>query len=137
MKVKGQPPAWAMEIIRNEARRRGRAMPDVLWRRRRKDHREESSSGSASPPGLDKDYPNGALSIMAGNDRVDQKYVLCHEIAHWLRCPDDIHTPEYWDLAWRIFRRWNLPINYVRERAGAYRAEAETAYQRSRRRLRR
>jgi hypothetical protein len=72
------------------------------------------------------------ITITAGHDRKDQKYVLIHELAHWLCPAGAAHNALYWDKAWELFRRYKVPIRYAKERSGAYRNGAIAAYQRSR-----
>ena len=76
------------------------------------------------------------ISIVAGNNRIDARLVLLHELAHWVLprygsaqfYGHEGHTPEFWDIAWMLYR-WNkLPINYCKQREGEYRKEALIAY---------
>ena len=60
------------------------------------------------------------ISIAAGRDRVDQRLVVCHELAHWLGKPDEGHTIEFWLRAWRLYRRYRVPVHYALAREGAY-----------------
>lgn len=64
--------------------------------------------------------------------RDDQRLTLLHELAHWLCGPGEHHPPLFWDTAWRLYRRYKVPINYAKAREGSYRKESIAAYSRSR-----
>ena len=84
--------------------------------------------------------------------RAEQKLVLLHEVAHWLTpfekqavtygrggdwydrdgnkadAPTGTrylsHTATFWDTAWRLFRRYKVPLTYAKVREGNYRKGA-------------
>jgi hypothetical protein len=105
-------PAWADRIVREVARARRRPAPELRWRRAR----TRRSAGSADSY-LHKD---AVISIVAGRDVVDQRLVVCHELAHWLGEPDEGHTLKYWLRAWKLYRRYRVPIHYALAREGGY-----------------
>ena len=107
------PPAWAERIVRQVARSRRRRPPELRWRRTRR----LRSAGSADSPvraGV------GGVSIAAGRDPVDQRLVLCHELAHWLGPPDEGHSLTFWLRAWRLYREYRVPIHYALAREGEF-----------------
>jgi predicted metal-dependent hydrolase len=122
-------PAWAERILREVARANRRRPPELRWRR----SRYRRSAGSASIAGRNH---NGSISIDAGRDVVDQRLVLCHELAHWLSRPDENHSIAFWLRAWRLYRRYRVPIYYALAREGKHEG-AVLAYQMSLRRGRR
>ena len=71
------------------------------------------------------------ITICLGSDRVDAKLVILHEIAHWALPWKEHHSPRFWDLAWWLYRKFNMPIRYCLEREKQYRKEAVKAYRRS------
>ena len=105
-------PAWAERIVREVARARRRPAPILRWRRAR----TRRSAGSAHSHLQE----NGSVSIAAGRDPVDQRLVLCHELAHWLSAPDEGHTQTFWSRAWKLYRRYRVPIHYALVREGQY-----------------
>ena len=107
------PPIWAERIVREVARARRRRPPELRWRRARR----LRSAGSADSP---KKADAGGISIAAGRDPVDQRLVLCHELAHWLSRPDEGHTMAFWLRAWRLYRRYRVPIHYALAREGEF-----------------
>jgi hypothetical protein len=111
-------PEWAENIVRDAARRRRRRPADLRWRRSR---RRRSAGSADSPEGL----TNGTISIVAGRDPVDQRLVLCHELAHWLGPPNDGHSPAFWRRAWQLFRRYRVPIYYALAREGDFHGAIE------------
>jgi len=105
-------PAWAERIVRDVARARRRPAPILRWRKTRR----RRSAGSADSH-LHKDP---VVSMAAGRDVVDQRLVLLHELAHWLGRPDEGHTHAFWVRAWRLFRRYRVPVHYALAREGEY-----------------
>ena len=106
-------PVWAERIVREVARSRRRRVPELSWRRTRR----LRSAGSADSPlraGV------GGISIAAGRDPVDQRLVLCHELAHWLGPPAEGHEMAFWLRAWQLYRRYRVPIHYALAREGAF-----------------
>jgi hypothetical protein len=69
------------------------------------------------------------VSVAAGRDPVDQRLVLLHELAHWLGRPDEGHSLNFWLRAWRLFRRYRVPVHYALAREGAYEGAVQ-AYRR-------
>lgn len=116
-------PRWAQDLTIQVAIDEGRdALPDLTWRHRQGQH----TSGHTKH----RDYGGGVV-ITAGKCRKDQKLVLLHELAHWL-LPHVRHNGEFWDKAWELFHRYNVPIRYAREREGLYLKGSIAAYHRSR-----
>ena len=72
------------------------------------------------------------LTVWAGRRKLDQKLVLLHELAHWLRPPDERHSPAFWALAWELYRRHRVPIKYALRSEGAYKQGATRAYLKAR-----
>ncbi len=68
---------------------------------------------------------------MAGTDKVDQKIVLLHELAHWVNPQVAAHTAQFWDLAWVLFRQYRLPVQRTLVREGNYRRGALAAARRA------
>ena len=115
-------PPWAQRIVRDVARSSRRPQPDLRWR----ETRRRRSAGSAA------DERNGdqpAIFIGAGRDTIDQRLVLCHELAHWLVGPGEGHSLRFWRCAWRLYRRYRVPIHYALAREGEYEG-AIVAYKR-------
>ncbi len=106
-------PAWAERIVSNVARSSRRPQPDLRWRTTRR----RRSAGSAVDE-LDGNRP--AISVAAGRDAIDQRLVLCHELAHWLVGPGEGHSLRFWRSAWRLYRRYRVPIHYALAREGEY-----------------
>ncbi len=111
-------PAWADRIVREVARARRRPPPTVRWRRRR----SLRSAGSADSH---QHRDGGVVSVAAGRDPVDQRLVLCHELAHWLGRPGEGHTLAFWMRAWRLYRRYRVPTYHALAREGAFNGAIE------------
>ena len=116
-------PRWAHDLTIRVAIDEGRdTLPDLTWRR----SRYELSSGHTKHI-----LCGGGVVIPAGTCRKDQKLLLLHELAHWLT-PGEQHSAVYWDQAWRLYRRYNVPIRYAKKREGEYLKGSAAAYRRSR-----
>lgn len=64
-----------------------------------------------------------SIKVWAGPDECDARVVLLHELAHWIT--GDLHTPRFWDCAWRLFKRYmRNDLDYVLAREAEYRVEA-------------
>jgi hypothetical protein len=88
------------------------------------------------------------IKINIGTDRKDAKLVLLHELTHWMlprikklygygiwqreMVTVTGHTPEFWDLAWSLYRWAKLPVAYCKSREFNYKAGAKDGYLRSR-----
>jgi hypothetical protein len=115
-------PDWADRIVREVARARRRPAPALHWRRSRR----RRSAGSADS--YMRKHP--AISVVAGRDVVDQRLILLHELAHWLGPPGEGHSMAFWIRAWKLFRRYRVPVHYALAREGAYEGAVQ-AYKKS------
>lgn len=92
-------PMWAQNLVLDVALAAGRDdVPDLTWRRSRK---AWGTSGC---------YVHGDNRIVvtagAGRDRREERFVLLHELAHWL--VQDGHTNAFWEQAFRLYRQHGL-----------------------------
>jgi len=143
-------PKWAQELTLQVAIDEGRDdLPEIIWRKRRRPRvsarakllfgsperverfRKQSDWRRVGSSGHCREGLITRIVITAGTDRKDQKLVLLHELAHWLSSRKENHGPIFWDKAWELFRRYNVPIQYAKKRSGDYRKEAIAAYKRS------
>ena len=106
-------PPWAERIVKDVARARRRRPPAIRWRRAR----TRRSAGSADSH---LSWNGGGVSVAAGRDPVDQRLVLLHELAHWLGHPGEGHNRAFWTRAWKLYRRYRVPIHYALAREGEY-----------------
>lgn len=130
------PPSWAQDLVINTliAFKPDAEIPKLKWRKCTR----ESTSGKCG------EY----LTINAGHRHRDAKLVLLHELAHWLLprvrktygrgewakelvVPQG-HTPEFWDLAWTLYKWAGLPVSYCKSREYGYKVGARKGYLRSR-----
>ena len=54
--------------------------------------------------------------------------VLLHELAHAICPPSEHHGELFWTTAWKLYRRFNLPIRKVKVHEEAYRKTAHFGY---------
>ncbi len=129
-------PKWAQQIIAAECAARGIPEPEMVWRHSKTALGSTGRCGTKRivvtvainpppywTPDWERHYPLSA--------RADQKITLLHELAHWFT-QGEHHSPRFWDVAWALFRRYNVPLRYAAWREGLYRKEATAAYRRSR-----
>lgn len=108
-------PAWAVALRDEVSIAEGIAPPELTWRKR--------SDGAISGR-----YATGEhriiLSVGKGQDRVSQRTYLLHELAHAIAPNDEHHGSLFYDIAWRLFLRYKLPIRRTLLDEGRYKAEA-------------
>jgi len=120
-------------------------LPDIKWRQSHTSWNFETDRPALRKTSSGVCYENH-ITIVQGKDRIDNKLVILHELAHWalpLKSegieghPPNIyghegHTPRFWDLAWQLYREFKLPILYCKKRELEYRKGSLAAYHRSR-----
>ncbi len=95
-------PAWATALVAEVCTDAGVAPPRLVWRRRRSD----SSTGVARRSA-------GMIAVRAGEDPLDQRLTLLHELAHWLSPPprrrrSPHHGRAFYRVAFALYRRHGL-----------------------------
>lgn len=95
-------PAWATALVAEVCTDAGVARPRLVWRRRRSD----SSTGVARRGA-------GMIAVRAGEDPLDQRLTLLHELAHWLSPParrrrSAHHGRAFYRVAFALYRRHGL-----------------------------
>ena len=143
------PPKWAQDLTLQVALDEDRDdVPDIVWRRRRGPRLTpgmktllrgvgrdvgEWMRHARSQQGTSGHYrwSVNRITLTAGGERQGQKLILLHELAHWLSPRGEHHGDNFWDTAWRLYRRYRIPIRFAREREGSYRKGALAAYRRS------
>jgi hypothetical protein len=97
------PPVWATELVAAICADAAVAPPRLTWRRRRGTH----STGVAR-------RSVGTISVRAGDDPLDQRLTLLHELAHWLSPPASRgrrvrhHDRGFYRVAFGLYRRHGL-----------------------------
>lgn len=98
-------PAWASELVARVCAEAAVAPPHLTWRRRAASH----STGVAR-------RQLGLISVRAGEDPLDQRLTLLHELAHWLT-PVPVrrrgtrathHGRDFYRVAFDLYRRHGL-----------------------------
>lgn len=130
----GAPPAWARTLIDDVLTAEGidPGSVSVTWRRAR----WRQGTFFRIPPSK---YSAGhawvaSLTISAGSDRVDQRLSVLHELAHVIRCRQDLtahHDETFWLIFWRLFLTYGRGITnkYALWREGRYMIGALTTAQ--------
>lgn len=123
-----RPPIWALELLRRVAwdEQIPSVLPKLRWRK--------SSTKVLSRGTWYIDH--NEILVTAGKDRGDQKMTLLHEAAHWVAdmqagSRPQHHNEVFWDTAWRLYRRYGVPLRIAYKREKRYRKGAAAAYRRS------
>jgi hypothetical protein len=99
------PPDWASTLVTEVCTDAGVPPPRLAWRRRSGTH----STGVARRHA-------GSISVRAGEDPLDQRLTLLHELAHWL-APQPARRPgarvrhhdrTFYRIAFALYRRHGL-----------------------------
>ena len=98
-------PAWAAALVAEVCANASVTPPTVGWRRRRGTH----STGVTR-------HHLGAIAVRAGDDELDQRLTLLHELAHWLtpvarrrRRGTAHHGRAFYATAFALYRRHGIP----------------------------
>jgi hypothetical protein len=96
------PPAWATALAAEVCAAAGVTPPRLAWRRRR----GTASTGVARRRA-------GMIAVRAGDDPLDQRLTLLHELAHWLAPParrrrSPHHGRPFYRIAFELYRRHGL-----------------------------
>jgi hypothetical protein len=97
-------PAWAAALVAEICADASVTPPHVGWRRRRGTH----STGVTR-------HHLGAIAVRAGEDELDQRLTLLHELAHWLtpvarrRRRTAHHGRAFYATAFELYRRHGIP----------------------------
>jgi hypothetical protein len=97
------PPAWASDLVDRVCAEAAVAPPRLAWRRRR-----GSMSTGVARRGI------GVIAVRAGDDPLDQRLTLLHELAHWLAPPSRRrrslhHGRAFYRVAFALYRRHGVP----------------------------
>lgn len=152
MKTSQKTPAWAIELVNQVCNDYKRTLPEVLswkalratpkWTYYRDGSRRlvlprTSSSGTTYKEYVKSWRPyklgKGKIHVTAGKSLEDQKLVLLHELAHWIVIKNKTqgHTSAFWDLAFELYKRYDVGLDKAYEREKHYRKQATVAYQRA------
>lgn len=128
-------PNWANDLILEVCLEYHIPPPQINWRR---SHRIKKvfytdSNGNNIPIFKSKRYfssgvsytKENKISITAGSERKDQKLVLLHELAHLIAPEKEHHGKIFWEIAWKLYRQYKVPINYAKQREYSYRKLAK------------
>jgi hypothetical protein len=110
-------PAWAEALVAAVCADAGVRPPRLAWRRRRHEH----STGVAR-------RGDGMIAVRAGDDRLDQRLTLLHELAHWLtpsparrRRGATHHGLAFYRTAFTLYRRHGIAdADALRLESGRY-----------------
>ncbi len=109
-------PGWADALVREVCADAGMQPPRLAWRRRKGEH----STGVAR-------RGEGMIAVRAGEDVLDQRLTLLHELAHWIAPPArrrrgaTHHGLAFYRTAFELYRRHGIPdADALRLESGRY-----------------
>jgi hypothetical protein len=98
-------PGWAVDLVALVCGTAGVAPPRLTWRRRAAEH----STGVTR-------RAEGIVAVRAGDDELDQRLTLLHELAHWLapvgrarRGRSTHHGRAFYAVAFELYVRHGVP----------------------------
>jgi hypothetical protein len=98
-------PAWARSLVLTVCAAADAPLPRLAWR-----HRDRPTSSGVTRQAV------GLISVVAGQDPVDQRLTLLHELAHWLapaprgrRRRAVHHDATFYATAFALYRRHGVP----------------------------
>ena len=119
----GTTPVWAKVVgglIRKEHNLE--AWPvDIRWRYNRTG-KTFSSGRTVYVAG--SDLSGTYVTVTAGSNTMDEIVVFIHEMAHVVVGHGEGHSYYYWQTAYRLFQRFDLPFAYCYYRSSTYRDTA-------------
>ena len=103
-------PRWGRVLIRQVAADYGRAyVPRVRWTC----PSDGATLGGCQPPDLDSPEPKvraGEIFLAARLDEQGQRYVLVHELAHWLLPLHEEHSHRFNQIASELYKKHMSPF---------------------------
>lgn len=107
-------PAWAARLVLEVCGEAGVATPSLRWRRAAR----PTSSGVTR-------REQGSVAVTAGEDPLDQRLTLLHELAHWLAEPPrrrrgraTHHGAGFYRVAFDLYARYGIPAAEAISREG-------------------
>ena len=142
MKISGNAPEWATELFVTVCKDYNRGLPSTFkWA----NCNRKCSSGVTRPSWytymrrtkggkLVKTRHYGEVSVRAGSDEQDAKLVLLHELAHHIvgrtiSGRRQGHSMKFWRLAFELYERYGVDMEYAFGREKGYKAKATVAYE--------
>ena len=104
-------PRWARALARQVALDHGRAEPPRLYWDRESDGK---TLGGCQPPDLDSQDAKlraGEIFIAEGLDEPGERYILIHELAHWLLPAREGHGFRFNQTASELYRQHMPPFS--------------------------
>lgn len=135
-------PEWVIKLTKRVCKEYKISEPEITWRRSRRRKRGvmEIDGEKIQTFKPKKTYSSGMthveenrISITAGKSRKDQKLVLLHELAHLIAPKKEHHGEKFWEIAWVLYRRYKVPINYAKKREYLYRKLSRKVFLKGRR----
>lgn len=143
-------PLWAVELTNQVCTDYHRKSPNLDWHQRRDrkykrwQHGQTEDGGRylqrvtiVQPAGQytsGTTWPSGRVLVRAGTDAADAKLVLLHELAHHILNKTRSgrrqgHSIRFWRLAFQLYQRYGVDLDYAFSREKDYKVKATQAYQ--------
>lgn len=124
MKVQGNAPQWAIDLIEQVCNDQPRKLPvTLIWR----NCKRKSSSGCFS-------WWTESITIRAGYDEKDVRHVILHELAHHMNAKSrkhrrQGHTVRFWKKAFTLYEQYG-DMAYAVGREKRYKSYSTVVYER-------
>lgn len=141
MKIIGDAPDWATELFEKVCKDYNRGLPSqFVWKKRNSQYTTGTTYPSwdrryvKTKTGLKSINWYGEVVVRAGKDEQDQKLVLLHELAHHVVARSKSgrgqgHTIKFWKLAFELYERYGVDMDYAYKREKNYKRKATQAYE--------
>lgn len=149
MKISGEAPQWAIDLISQVCDDYNRTKPgELLWKPSLHTWTNASSGNCKYAKingrqiyywirlknGKMKRRPfTGRITIRYGSDERDQKLVILHELAHWIASRSkrgQSHTVIFWKKAFELYEKYGIDMDYAYNREKGYKQKATAVYER-------
>jgi hypothetical protein len=123
-------PQWAVELTNQVCKDYKRALPQKFQWYQSKTSSNSSGRTWARQRVWGRWIPS-KVHVTAGTDLQDQKLVLLHELAHHIcnkRHKREAHSIRFWRLAFELYERYGIDMQYAYEREKDYKQKAQWAF---------
>ncbi len=142
MKTTGNPPEWATELFVQVCKDYNRGLPSLFkWYNCNRMYSTGVTRSSwykrhvrLKNGKLKTVQWYGEVSVRAGSSEENAKLVLLHELAHHIVGRSKTgrgqgHTMKFWKLAFELYERYGMNMEYAYSKEKGYKAKATPAYE--------
>ena len=71
------------------------------------------------------------ISVTAGTKKREQKFILLHELSHWLTPKGEHHSVVFYDKAFELYSRYRIPMKWACMREKDYKKKSVLSYKKN------